>query len=86
MIMPSSVSATSAPMALRFSATMAMRLDSLTLNSAASLMTVRPWAKQAMRATVGSSSIMAGITDPPITVPFRLLERTRRSAVGSEPL
>ena len=86
MIMPSSVSVTSAPIALRFSATRAIRLDSLTFNSAASLMTVRPWAKQAMRATVGSSSIMAGMTEPWITVPWRLLERTSRSAVGSEPL
>ena len=34
-------------------------------------------------ATVGSSSIMAGITGPSMTVPFKLLERTSRSAVGS---
>ena len=45
-------------------------------------MTVRPWAKQAIRATVGSSSIMAGMTEPWITVPWRLLERTSRSAVA----
>ena len=35
---------------------------------------------------MGSSSIMAGMTEPWITVPWRLLERTSRSAVGSEPL
>ena len=86
MIMPSSVSVTSAPMAFKLSTMMAMRLDSLTFSSAASFMTVSPWAVQAMAAIMGSSSIRVGITSPSTTVPLRGEWRTRRSAVGSAPL
>ena len=83
MIMPSAVSSTSAPMALKFSAMTAIRLDSLTFNSAASRMMVSPSAKQAMAAIIGSSSIRVGMMSPWMSVPCRLLVRTRMSATGS---
>ena len=46
-------------------------------------MIVSPSAKQAMAAIMGSSSIRVGMMGPLMTVPWRALLRTRRSAVGS---
>ena len=81
--MPSSVSVTSAPMAVRLRTITSIRLDSLTFSSAASLITVSPSAKQAMAAIIGSSSMSVGMMAPPMTVPCKAEERTRMSAVGS---
>ena len=88
MIMPSSVASISAPMAFKFSVTTAIRSDSLTFSSCASLMIVVPSAKHAMTAMTGISSISVGIRSPPTSVAFRLLDllpvrrkRYARSAV-----
>ena len=83
MIIPSAVSVTSAPMADKFFTMTSRRLDSLTFNSAASLIMVVPSAKQAITAIMGSSSIRVGMMAPSMTVPWRLLLFTRMSAVGS---
>ena len=62
-----------------------MRSDSLTRNSAASLMVVVPLAKHAATAMTGNSSRILGIVSPPISMPVSSPEVTRRSATGSPP-
>ena len=80
MIMPSSVGVMEAPMAFRLSATTWMRSVSLTFNSSASLIMVRPEAWVAKRAMIGSSSIKRGIKSPEISVPWRSEVSTTRVA------
>ena len=86
MIIPSSVAVASTPIFTRLSTVNAIRSDSFTFNSAASLITVSPSANAANSAITGISSINVGMTSPPITVPFNLLVFTTISAVGSPPL
>ena len=85
MIKPLSVSMMSAPIAPKFSVIIAIRSDSFTRSSCASLIMVCPFAKHAIRAMTGSSSIRVGIISPSTIVPRRLLVFTRRSATGSPP-
>ena len=60
-----------------------MRLDSLTLSSCASRITVSPSANAAATAITGSSSIRRGMIAPPISTPCSLLYLTVRSHIGS---
>ena len=65
--------------------TVAIRSDSLRRSSAASRIVVVPSAKQAARATRGSSSIASGTSAPPTSVACSRRRRTRRSPTGSPP-
>ena len=60
------------------SVTVSIRSDSLRRSSAASRIVVVPSAKQAARATSGSSSIASGISAPPTSVAAQRAERTTR--------
>ena len=83
MIMPSSVALISAPIAERFFTITSIRFDSFTFSSCASLITVCPFAKHAMMAMIGISSISFGIREPSITQPFKSEVCTVMSAAGS---
>ena len=65
---PSAVGSTLPPRARSAVVTVSIRSDSLRRSSSASRMTVVPSAKQAARATSGSSSIASGISAPPTSV------------------
>ena len=83
-IMPSSVSLTTAPIFVNSSVITRIRLDSLTLSSAASFIIVVPSAVVAMAAMTGSSSIRVGMIAPSIVIPCSLEKDTCISAELSE--
>ena len=85
MVMPSYCSSTSTPMRRRLSATAKMRSVSLTRSSPASRMMVVPLARAAATAMIGSSSMILGMMEPPISMPLRALPRTVTWPVGSPP-
>jgi hypothetical protein len=81
--MPSDVVSTSAPIARKPEAVVAMRSLSLTRSSAASAITVSPSANAPRTATKGSSSTARTISDPPTEIGRRSPERTVTVPRGS---
>ena len=79
MIIPSGVSSMVAPSARKLATVAAIRSDSLTRSSAASEMTVVPLAWVAATARMGISSMIIGISAPPIAVAVSRLLQTCRS-------